>query len=561
MYLSNKSNTVSEMCKKNTAFMIYILIATIYLGSQMFQGFSFLDIGIYMSGYQHFNNEPFSTYYLGQWLLTYHFSAFLCKIMSVSSFMGLRIIHLVFTLLSQTIIYLYLKKYIRTGHIIAGLTLATLAHFGSYTEINYNDYSVGLLTLSIISAHHGITRNKIVAIITSGILAGIAIFFRMVNITFLTIPFMIWFISLRWYLSVNTGKMFLTFFTGTALGIASILLILHAGSMTDILTLTIHDLISIGGDPHDSHSLKTIILCAYTLYKGEIQGFSVIFLITVLISLNNIKFRGLKKHTIRCILSLLIILNIYLWEAPSNITVGICFAALPTVYLSPYLPTTTATLYVMSLFIPLVFPIGSNAGPEFYGKDICYLSLPLAISIIANGKILIKERYRESVIKAVTLSYVFICAAMVYTNIKRPMMEEGNRLQCKYSIDSRLTKGILTTKENAELCNYLIHTLKPILPSNSYMICNFSIPMISLLECKPYAVFSTIFTTEKMNGRYIDTAYKHTGKLPYLLTDKSNISYKDKQVEVYLNNIHPYTTVWEDNRYTLKAPNHHQTKQ
>ncbi|MGM9704598.1 MAG: glycosyltransferase family 39 protein, partial [Prevotella sp.] len=202
------------------AFIIYIIFATIYLGMQMFQGFSFLDIGIYMSGYQHFSNEPHTTYYLGQWLLTYQLSSLICKALTIKTFLGIRLLHLALTILSQTVIYFYLRQYVRPRHIIAGLTLATLAHFGSYTEINYNDYSIFLLTLSILAAHHGMTRSRAFAIMLSGAFAGFAILFRIVNLTFLALPVMIWLVSLRRLMAIGTRKICFAFFTGAFLGLA-----------------------------------------------------------------------------------------------------------------------------------------------------------------------------------------------------------------------------------------------------------------------------------------------------------------------------------------------------
>ncbi len=536
------------------AFIIYIIFATIYLGMQMFQGFSFLDIGIYMSGYQHFSNEPHTTYYLGQWLLTYQLSSLICKALTIKTFLGIRLLHLALTILSQTVIYFYLRQYVRPRHIIAGLTLATLAHFGSYTEINYNDYSIFLLTLSILAAHHGMTRSRAFAIMLSGAFAGFAILFRIVNLTFLALPVMIWLVSLRRLMAIGTRKICFAFFTGAFLGLALALSIVYAGNMQDVLRLTVMDITRITGGADDCHSLPTIIISAYTLYKGVIQGIAPVLLLTVLITLGNIHLRGARRFVANAALSILIIVNIYLWEAPANITVGICLAALPVVFLCKDMRTDTASLFLLSLFIPVVFPIGSNAGPEFYGKDICHLTLPLAVGMMAEGIKRIKEKYQAAVGRSLRLGFVMVCAAIVYTNVKRPMMEDGNRLQCRYTIDSELTQGILTTKENADMYNQLIHTLKPMLPEGSYMVCNFSIPMISLLDSKPYAVFSTLFTTATMNNRYIDTAYKHTGRLPYLLLDTQDMSGKDILVRQYLHSIGKFTEIWSDGRYILEGP-------
>lgn len=535
-------------------FIIYSVFATVYLGIQMFQGFSYLDIGFYMSGYQHFNDDPYVSYFLGQWLLSFNLTSALCRLFSINTYLGLRILHLLFIIISQTVIYFYLKRYINRHFIISGLLLATLAHFGSYTEINYNDYSVGLLTLSIMAYHYGYANNRMKAIILSGILAGVSFYFRIVNVTFIGIPFLAWLISHRYKSAIRTRYQFFGFFSGIIAACCATTVLLYYNGMLDVFTMTLTDLFTRSSDPQDPHGVKAIIINLYDLYKGQIQGFSVIALLTFLIAFNDIKNKGAIRTIITIVLSLLIIPNIYLWESPSNITVGICLSALFFLFAGRDVNPQTASLYLLSLFIPVIFPIGSNAGPDFYGKDMCFLTLPVALCIIGEGIGTLKAEYRKAAYKALHISFAFICIAMIYTNINRPMMEEGTRAQCRYTINSPLTRHIYTTEENASLNNYLIDKVKPLIPAQSYLICNFSIPMISLLECKPYAVYSTVFTSNVMNRRYIDAAYKHSRLLPYLLIDQDNNSDKDKYVEDYLYGIKPYRTIWTDGRYVLKAP-------
>lgn len=535
-------------------FIIYSVFATVYLGIQMFQGFSYLDIGFYMSGYQHFNDDPYVSYFLGQWLLSFNLTSALCRLFSINTYLGLRILHLLFIIISQTVIYFYLKRYINRHFIISGLLLATLAHFGSYTEINYNDYSVGLLTLSIMAYHYGYANNRMKAIILSGILAGVSFYFRIVNVTFISIPFLAWLISHRYKSAIKTRNQFFGFFSGIIAACCATTVLLYYNGMLDVFTMTLTDLFTRSSDPQDPHGVKAIIINLYDLYKGQIQGFSVIALLTFLIAFNDIKNKGAIRTIITIVLSLLIIPNIYLWESPSNITVGICLSALFFLFAGRDVNPQTASLYLLSLFIPVIFPIGSNAGPDFYGKDMCFLTLPVSLCIIGEGIGTLKAEYRKAAYKALHISFAFICIAMIYTNINRPMMEEGTRTQCRYTINSPLTRHIYTTEENASLNNYLIDKVKPLIPAQSYLICNFSIPMISLLECKPYAVYSTVFTSNVMNRRYIDAAYKHSRLLPYLLIDQDNNSDKDKYVEDYLYGIKPYRTIWTDGRYVLKAP-------
>lgn len=549
MSRNNPSNIRTEY-----PFILYIFFVIIYLGIQMFQGFSHLDIGFYMSGYQHFNEEPYVSYFLGQWLLSFQLTLFLCDLFSINSYLGLRMLHLVFVVLSQTVIYLYLKQYINRRIIIFGLLLATFAHFGSYTEINYNDYSVGLLTLAVMAYHHGFANNSAKAILLSGLFVGTAFFFRIVNITFIGIPFLAWIVSYKYTSRLKTSHQFAAFFAGTAIACAVVTIILYATGMLEVFTMNLQDIFTRGHDPQDPHGVKTIIICLYDLYKGQIQGFSVIALLIFLIAVSYFNLHGIKRNIMTAVMALLIIPNIYLWESPSNITVGICLSASAFLFIKPESESKTASLYLLSLFIPVVFPVGSNAGADFYGKDMCFMTLPAALGIIYEGIGKLKAEYRKATYPAMRIGYVFICIAMIYTNIHRPMMEESARRECRYTINSPLTKHIYTSKENADINNYIIQKVKPLVPDNSYMICDFSIPIISLLDCKPFAVYSTVFTSDMMNRRYIDVAYRYSGQLPYLLTDTENRNEKDRFVEECLSQIKPYRTIWTDGRFALKAP-------
>lgn len=169
-------------------FAIYLLFAAVYLGIQMFQGFSFLDIGMYMMGYKNFVSDPYASSYLGQWIMTYDVTYWICRIFGLHSFMALRLLHWGLILITQTIIYFYLRRYINKQYIILGLLMATLAHFGSYTEITYNDYSAFLLMISLMAFHRGVEKDVCWLVLVAGGVAGVAVFFRLVNITYIGIP-------------------------------------------------------------------------------------------------------------------------------------------------------------------------------------------------------------------------------------------------------------------------------------------------------------------------------------------------------------------------------------
>ena len=156
--------------------------------------------------------------------------------------------------------------------------------------------------------------------------------------------------------------------------------------------------------------------------------------------------------------------------------------------------------------------------------------------------------------RALRLAFVAVCMGMVYTNIFRPMMEDGNRPACLHTVDSKLTGPIMTTKENADTHNHLIKHVKPLLPDGSYLISDGSLTAISLLGCRPYAVFSTVFSADAMNERYIRFAFNHTHRLPYYLADAEAQNEKNLFVLNCLKTISPYKAVWTDGRFTLWKP-------
>lgn len=533
----------------NLIFAAYIVIATLYLGIQMFQGLSPIDIGVYMSGYQHFNEEPYTLYYLGQWLMTYSFSGWLCDVLSINSFLGLRVLHLVYVMFLQTVVYLYLRRYIPCKYIVVGLSLATLAHFGSYTEINYNDYSSGLLTLAVLAYHKGLSGCKAALLAVGGVISATAFFFRIVNITFVIVPFLSWALSYRYATGVSVKRQFAWFFAGYAAGLAAMSGIMAANGTFGVFMLTLVDIVSIGGNADDPHSIKSVILSTWSLYKGEVGGFSVVLLAAVAMVLAFERLQGWGRTAAVAFLAFMICFSINFWEPPSNITIGMCICALVVMFFSGNYGADMANLYALSLLVPMVMPIGSNAGPDFYGKDVCFLSLPLAVYIIRESRLY--GRFHDACMKAMSVLFVAISCTMVYVNINRPQMEDGNRLQCLYQAGGGTVSHILTTKDNADMHKYIFKTLKPVVPPGSYLVCNFSQLVVSMLECKMWGVTVPRFSSNMMNERYISVAYKHTGKLPFLLLDKHNANDADLHVRKCLERIRPYRTVWEDERFVL----------
>lgn len=549
--------------KKSLA--VYLLVVAAFLGVQAMQGLSFLDIGMYMSGYEHFPSDPGMTAYLGQWIATYLLTGQILAWTDANSFMALRVMHIALLLCLQAVIFLSLRRYLRERILFIGLTLATLAHFGSYLDINYNDYSTTLLVLIILTVHRGLfAHRRSIWLLMAGVLTGFSFYFRIVNITFLLLPFLGLLLGKRYRLNIPIAKYLLVFGSGMLAGcllMTGYLWVSGGREMLAVWTFTLNCLFSMGTDSADPHSLKAVAIGLYTTYKAYFTQACVEAGFLLLLTIASCKLQRTYKLLAVVTLGACIIVNIYLWEPIGGVMGAFCLLGLVALIAGVRLSPETDVLFLLSLFVPLVYPIGSNGGLDFLGQCLFFLPLPLAMAYLFELPDKLPQAYRHSFSHALHITIGTMVITLLFVNVKRPMMEEGNRLECRYTVESPLTHHIYTTRANADLHNRLLKELKPLVPKGSYMVCNFSLPLISMLECKPYAVFSDVFTSDQMNLRYISIAEK--GLLTQeptqqareqqvlMLVDRQSMTDGFESVCRRLCKSNGYKTVWSDGRYEL----------
>ena len=553
------SDLIKNRCKAHGIFFIYLIASILFLAVQMFQGISYLDIGMYMSGYEHIAHDPYPSVFLGQWLLSFVGTSKILHLFHADGFLALRIMSLVLVTITQCFVYGYAQKFIPKKYIVAGLGFTILSLYGAYTDINYNDYSYFLFLLAIISLYHGKDRHPLF-IGLSGAILGFSFFFRITNLAWLALPFIVWCIDYITHAKkVSFKQLSLAFYTGWGLGFVATFILLYLAGYSDIMVFTMKHMFGIGSDLKDNHNLIIISMWFVSIHKNEIASAAAIMFYTMLIyQALKLKVKSLNIG-LSLILGGLCVLCIYDLDSPTEITNGVCILTLAVCLKSKKINSDIQSLFALACLIPILGPLGSNAEATFASKGTSFLALPFALYILAQAKeeyLVDKKVYKNSLL----ISVFIIGCSMIYANLKHPMMEDGKRRECTYRINSPLTGNILTNQENAHIHNYLIKEVKPRIPKGSYLICNFSITAISLLDCKPYAVFSTVYSGDRMNTKYIDYAYSHTHKLPYILYD-AQLSHKtdakserDSFVIKHLTTQYSYKNIWTDGEYILLAP-------
>ena len=587
--LFNNNTSANEEKQGTRWFATYLVVAAVFLTVTSLQGISYYDIGFYLSGYQYFNDDPFASYFLAQWYLTFRFLGFVCNALGIDTFLGLRILRTLFLLVFQTIIYLYLRKSIKTKYIIGGMAMTTLAQYGAYSEINYNDLSIFLLVCAILLYHKAITQAKqpndqttnysspkggLVWVFLSGFLIGISIFLRLVNLTFLALPFFAIIVCLYYKKQVSWWRQLVCFFLGAVVSSALILGIAWADGTFGVLQQTFSDLVSISTDSADKHSFGMIV--RFYLYDVLAEVKMSLFIAFVIYGFIIARTQASRKliHLAYALLSAVIIYVVWQDGKAGNITVGFClslflldfFSNNPRFSLGHKLTSPRGgqvrvpLLYTLAMFIPLVFPFGSNGTNQFYGQMLCILAMPLAVATLMRGSSL-KVHSSKFKVQSSKLAGIYIiaaiCIGMTVTNVLRPMMEDGNRLQCRYTIDSHATGFLLTNEDNAALHNRMVREVKPLIPQGSHLICNFSITMISVLDCKPYAIFADGYSTPERAEQYLHAAYERSrdGKqLPFLLVDEESETDCFRHIRNVLSTFSTYKEIWRSENYVLLKP-------
>lgn len=533
----------------------YFVLASAFLLLLSRQGLSYLDVGMYMSGYQHFNDDPAATSFLGQWMMSYELTGALMKWLSIDSYYGLRVLRTVLVMLIEVAVYAGLRRDVPRRYLLAGLALATISQQDSYYEINYNDYSAFFLCLALLVLHHTLTRSSRPArgYALAGFIVGLSVLFRFTNLSFLLLPAGVLLVFWLMGLPRPRAGSWWTFYAGAVAGLGAMVALAWATDKGGVLVQTVADLLQIGTRGDDPHNVKNVFFWLYDMYKQQVKAGCIVGILVVVYAAlrRRASSRGARVVLLAGFVFLMW-LNIYLREVVSDVTVGLSWIVFFALVAVPRLRQGPVTVFAVGFLFPLFLPIGTNGGSVFIGQCTVFMPLPATLCILAVN-------FRQSTTHATfrQLPAIVLGAIVVpflWAAAKRPMSEEGYRLECRYAIDSPLACGISTTKDNAEMLNHLIHQLRGTCLHGDYLICTFNIPSVSLLECKPYAVFSTVFCSPHMSQHYVAVAENHLHTLPCVLFDKESMTDKDTDLVCFLRSRSTYRQVWTDGRFVLLRP-------
>ncbi len=521
------------------------------------QGLTVHDSGVYLNGYLHFAQEPMVNSYLGQWQLSYLSMGWLCSLLGIRSFLGLRMVHVALMAAVQAGIYFWATRALnaKPQWVLAGLVLAALCHVQGYSEVNYNELSALLLTGAATALTSGVRRKRPWLVAVAGALIATAVAVRVVNVWFVALPVAAWLVR-----DCNDGwrKTWAAWLAGGLCGAMAVLALLWASGTIGVLAITARTMTGMAAAGSGTHGVSGLAW----LYAGNMW----------------------HMCASGCVFaSVAAIVTAAMWATRRNstaaaVTAAVCAGAGAIVlwklndgpvcnyatFLSIVTLAVTATrchdqalrtASALWLMVMMLYPFGSAASNAVNGPYFIHLAMPLAVAGIARGIESTKSQLRTVLTRAASVVAIALALAMVKLNVTHGLFQDQKRTACRYEIHSPATRGIYTNEANARLHNWLIGELQPHLLPQQYAICNFSLPLISMLDCRPYAYAESEWVdNEAALITYVDEARKASGSLPVFIIDSRQLNKCDTAVINHCKQLSPYSTVWSNGPYSLIVP-------
>ena len=501
-----------------------------------------MDTGYFMTGYEQiFESSDSVSQSMGLYL-TNVLGGEILNLFPNIGFWGFRIIGII--LLDFTFLFFFcmLRNEIPIIHILLGCFLIVLgqAKFPCF-------WGAGLLTCSlyvifILLLYRGLTKGNKVEIFISGIFVGLNIFVRIPNVLAVGIVLIVllnrWFIygdkKSDWYFTIVFAS---GIFVGCLLVFLLICLLGHQQLMID----TIENLVRSGNTGADGHSWFVLLITQFYLYSQAIIFlclFYTIFAIDSKISQNkNIYFSA----SFFLVASFVILYHVYL--SPSfNPIWALCFAGC---MIGAMKHGNMRLLSVLSLFMLLVLPFGSNSGYN-QGCLPAILATPIASSFIINRK---------------NVMYVLVaCLALGLQYIMQGSYgDDGPIYEKKCSLNVPELVYMRTTKEKAEVINSSLPKLRTLIAPKDTLMVYDAVPLMNYLthtrpvNGQPWPALN--FTTFDMN-----TCIYPPKILIQKFDDISNplpatrgIPTGNQMLDTYMQ-VHRYEIVYENPYFILLLP-------
>lgn len=513
----NKSNYIIRYDYRKIIKITLICICCFIPFININKGLDVADTGYILNSYEFIFKNPESINF--SIILTSIFGNIILNILNllnIPSYLGLKIVAAIFSLVVCWIILQNLKKYFDENILLIGIMISLLLARGHISILMYTNLSAFILAIASILLINGIIEGKDKSIFISGLLIGINVLVRISNLVQIILIF-----SIIYYGWKNKNKQVilkgsLIFLSGVAISliISLLCIILYFGKSQLISMINIYFQESINST--DSHSIMDSIKInlnqglnglfwigvlwgiGFTidyLFKGENYLSKKIYIIYAILAILPIVFVILKYFNFdRIIIFKLIYKIFYSVYQPFSICVAFyCLITLYWCFIKKENSIQESLILIIGFLSMISLPMGSNQGFAILYQGFYLQGAILSVFVykILLNTSEIKYRQIKKIVnpvfqKGIIIFVLIYFLSMLLTRNITYTYRDNSNLD-KFTINNYKFKGIYTTEQRAKYINELLDKVGTYIDENTKLITYGSIPIFSyVLDMPPF---------------------------------------------------------------------------
>ncbi len=509
------------MTKDKSIILITLTSALVYLFIVSLQGIDMCDEGFCLSFYQQIYSNPESV----QYNFLYYFTGIIGGIWNIlfgwGGILSFRILNLLIIILTAYLTYRLTKDLI--SPIVFSVATFCVIFLSDYGNIvfHHNYFTAFLVSLSLLFFIPGIINNEKRGIFFGGLLIGVAIFARIVNISLLSLGFLF---VINYFYERDWKIFFKDLFTalgGCLMGILIVLgIMIIKGDLSIFFQSILENVFAVSLKVDNTHSLTTL-LRKYLVQYMYVGKFIIIYLLLLLV------FRvifNLLNHKLTKLLLVVTTIGFFQYFNPFSNIHFYAFLTIP-LFISIYVDYKNKSFVLLNsaaLIIMYTLPIGSDWGISNMGSSSVWLATFLAIGHYYRFAL---KKIKENDYSFVNFFGIFIFAFLMSNSIEiinQAYFDKGNRFDKRFGIDNKLA-NVYTSQVKSSILNELLDELEKHVKPNDEMICFESLPTIHYLtQTIPYSGTPWIWVYQASNFKK-QLLFKESlnEKMPIVLRQKN----------------------------------------
>lgn len=533
---------------------VSVVIALLFVWQILltFQGLDLADTGFQLTAFRFIFDDPYSVQYSMMYWLSDVCGYFW---MSIWPNGGLYWSRMGWVVILSSVFLIYLKQLVpllgKNNAVIGLAVTMVFILLGGPECLNYDIFSTFGFALGLVILYQGLLKDNYRLLILSGLIFGINVFFKLSNLSALAflalIPFsaMINREGLRIFL-----KNCIYWLIGFGLGIAVVLVFIHATGHLDLFLNNLRFVSAMGNDLQSSHGLKPMLFSYLTGYFNAFVLLILFLIVFWIYSGFTSKFPSLntKKVQVTLLASIsvvVLLLTIFLkdvfWSKIRYLFIGLMILQGIGLIIDKSTRKELRLLSFAGLILLLIVPLGSDSGLD---KSIWGMWI-LGPILLANvdkslSRFPGKTELQQPLFLKRVLLLVVLLTAMVHA-WQTPYFDAGSRIAKTVSIDHPRLKYIYTSEKRASVINELVKDGFPKIRDDKYLLAFIEIPMLNFLSDKTPFISTSwpklYYNPEKFRLK-LEEALQRRNEFPAIIRQKQNTMlayWPDVQEPDYLN--------------------------